>query len=51
MTVVLDIPWQWVAVSGTGSDGAYSPYDGRLTLPVVPGQDVVLTRLTPATFR
>lgn len=45
MTVVLDLPWRWVAVTGSAADGVYSPYSGRLTLPVLPGREVLLSRL------
>ncbi len=44
MTVVVDVPWQWVTVSGSESDGAYSPYDGRLLLDVMPGEEVTVSR-------
>lgn len=51
MTVVLDIPWRWVAVTGSELDGSYSPYAGRLLLPVLPGREVTLRKLDPAGTR
>jgi len=47
MTVVLDLPWTWVKVSGSAADGTYSPYDGTLRLPVLPGREVTVTRAEP----
>jgi peptidoglycan/xylan/chitin deacetylase (PgdA/CDA1 family) len=44
MTVVLDVPWRWVTVSGSEADGTYSPYDGSLKIPVLPGTEVTVTR-------
>ncbi len=44
MTVVLEIPWHWVRVTGSLADGTYSPYAGRLSLDVLPGKDVNLSR-------
>ena len=44
MTVVLDVPWPWVTVSGSDADGTYSPYDGSLRIPVLPGNDVTVAR-------
>jgi peptidoglycan/xylan/chitin deacetylase (PgdA/CDA1 family) len=45
MTVVLDVPWQWVTVSGSEADGTYSPYDGTLMVPVLPGYEVTVSRM------
>ncbi|MBN2537655.1 hypothetical protein JXB37_05210, partial [candidate division WOR-3 bacterium] len=42
MTVVCEVPWNWVTVSGSVNDGTWSPYDGRLTLDILPGQEVIL---------
>jgi hypothetical protein len=44
MTVLLDVPWQWVTVSGSESDGTYSPYGGRLLLDVMPGEEVTVSQ-------
>jgi peptidoglycan/xylan/chitin deacetylase (PgdA/CDA1 family) len=44
MTAVLDVPWQWVTVTGSLADGIYSPYNGRLVLPLLPDRDVILSR-------
>jgi len=44
MTVVLDVPWPWVTVSGSEADGTYSPYDGSLQIPVLPASEVTVTR-------
>ncbi len=45
MTIVLDIPWTWVTVSGSEADGTYSPYDGTFQIPVLPGNEVTVTRI------
>jgi len=44
MSVVLQVPWRWVTVSGSEADGIYSPYDGRLLLNVTPGGEVTLSQ-------
>jgi peptidoglycan/xylan/chitin deacetylase (PgdA/CDA1 family) len=44
MTVVVDVPWRWVTVSGSEADGLYSPYDGRLLLNVTPGEEVTVSQ-------
>jgi len=48
MTVVLDVPWPWVTVSGSEADGTYSPYDGSLRIPVLPGNEVTVGLLKKA---
>jgi hypothetical protein len=49
MTVVLDLPWRRVAVSGSANDGVYSLYAGRLLLDFLPGQDFTLSHLAGGT--
>jgi hypothetical protein len=44
---VLDVPWPWTAVSGSEADGTYSPYDGTIQIPVLPGEEVTVTRTQP----
>lgn len=45
MTVVLELPWYWVSVVGSNADGVYSPYNGRLIVEALPGNEVIVTRL------
>lgn len=46
MTVVMDVPWRWVTVSGSEADGTYSPYDGTLMVPVLPGDEVTVSQVS-----
>jgi hypothetical protein len=45
MTVVLEVPWRWVSVTGSTADGIYSPRTGRMMLRALPGRDVILSQL------
>lgn len=46
MTVVMAVPWRWVTVSGSEADGTYSPYDGTLMVPVLPGDEVTVSQVS-----
>ncbi|HDQ99843.1 MAG TPA: hypothetical protein ENN51_06125 [candidate division WOR-3 bacterium] len=45
MSVVLELPWEWVMVTGSVADGIYSPRNRRLLVKALPGREVTLSRL------